>query len=43
MKIEEAYKLNQSYEELLRDIFIEAYDMRKENGRKIELEMLVSI
>jgi len=34
MKIEEAYKLNQSYEELLRDIFIEAYDMRKENGRK---------
>ncbi|WP_236913032.1 IS21-like element helper ATPase IstB [Clostridium sp. Cult1] len=34
MKIEEAYKLNQSYEELLRDIFMEAYDIRKENGRK---------
>lgn len=34
MKIEEAYKLNQPYEELLRDIFMEAYDMRKENGRK---------
>ncbi len=34
MKIEEAYKLDQSYEEFLRDIFIEAYDIRKENGRK---------
>jgi DNA replication protein DnaC len=34
MKIEEAYRLNQPYEELLKDIFIEAYDMRKENGRK---------
>ena len=34
MKIEEAYILNQPYEELLKDIFIEAYDMRKENGRK---------
>ena len=34
MKIEEAYKLNQPYEELLRDIFMEAYDIRKENGRK---------
>lgn len=34
MKIEEAYKLNQPYEELLRDIFMEAYDMRMENGRK---------
>lgn len=34
MKIEEAYKVDQSYEELLRDIFIEAYDIRKENGKK---------
>ncbi|MFY9296137.1 MAG: IS21-like element helper ATPase IstB, partial [Caldicoprobacterales bacterium] len=34
MKIEEAYKLNQPYEELLRDIFMEAYDMRMENGRE---------
>jgi len=34
MKIEEAYRLNQPYEDFLRDIFIEAYDMRKENGRK---------
>ncbi|MBV1821123.1 IS21-like element helper ATPase IstB [Bacteroidales bacterium MSK.15.36] len=34
MKIEEAYRLNQPYEELLKDIFVEAYDMRKENGRK---------
>ena len=34
MKIEEAYILNQPYEELLKDIFVEAYDMRKENGRK---------
>ncbi len=34
MKIEEAYKYNQPYEELLKDIFVEAYDVRKENGRK---------
>ncbi|MCK9470668.1 MAG: IS21-like element helper ATPase IstB [Bacilli bacterium] len=34
MKIEEAYSLDKSYEEFLRDILIEAYDMRKENGRK---------
>lgn len=34
MKIEEAYKLNQPYEELLRDIFMEAYDMRMVNGRE---------
>ena len=34
MKIEEAYKYNQPYEELLKDIFIEAYDVRKENGKK---------
>ena len=34
MKIEEAYRLNQPYEELLKDIFIEAYDLRKENGKK---------
>lgn len=32
--IEEAYKTDKSYEEFLRDILIEAYDMRKENGRK---------
>ena len=34
MKIEEAYKLDKPYEEFLRDILSEAYDMRKENGRK---------
>ena len=34
MKIEEAYKYNQPYEELLKDIFVEAYHVRKENGRK---------
>lgn len=34
MKIEEAYKYNQPYEELLKDIFVEAYDIRKENGKK---------
>lgn len=34
IKIEEAYKENQPYEELLKDIFVEAYDVRKENGRK---------
>lgn len=32
--IEEAYKFDKPYEEFLRDILIEAYDMRKENGRK---------
>ena len=34
MNIEEAYKFDKSYEEFLRDILIEAYDTRKENGRK---------
>ena len=34
MKIEEAYKLNQSYEDFLKDILSQAYDTRKENGRK---------
>ena len=34
MKIEEAYKLDKPYEEFLRDIFVEAYDVRKENGKK---------
>lgn len=34
MKIEEAYKLDKSYEEFLKDILVEAYDTRKENGRK---------
>lgn len=34
MNIQEAYKLDKPYEEFLRDILIEAYDMRKENGRK---------
>ena len=33
-KIEEAYRQDQSYEDFLLDIFSEAYDMRKENGRK---------
>jgi len=33
-KIAEAYKNDQDYEEFLRDIFRDAYDMRKENGRK---------
>ncbi len=42
MKIEEAYKYNQPYEELLKDIFVEAYDVRKENGRKTGLEMPAS-
>lgn len=34
MKIEEAYKLDKSYEDFLLDIFAEAYVVRKENGRK---------
>jgi len=34
MKIEEAYKLDKSYEDFLLDIFAEAYVIRKENGRK---------
>ena len=34
MHIEEAYKFDKSYEEFLRDILIEDYDVRKENGRK---------
>jgi len=33
-KIEEAYRQDQSYEDFLLDIFSEAYDMRKENGKK---------
>lgn len=32
--IAEAYKDNLGYEELLRDLFRQAYEMRKENGRK---------
>ncbi len=36
-KIANAYRDNQSYEELLKDIFIEAYDQRKENGRKARI------
>lgn len=34
MNIEEAYKFDKAYEEFLRDILIEAYDTRKENGKK---------
>jgi len=34
IKIEEAYKLDKSYEDFLLDIFAEAYVVRKENGRK---------
>lgn len=34
MNIEEAYKFDKPYEEFLRDILIEAYYTRKENGRK---------
>ena len=34
IRIEQAYKEEQSYEELLRDIFRKAYDIRKENSRK---------
>ncbi|MGO1370211.1 MAG: IS21-like element helper ATPase IstB [Senegalia sp. (in: firmicutes)] len=34
MKIEDAYRLDQSYEDFLREIFVDAYDMRKENGKK---------
>lgn len=33
-KIAEAYKLNSSYEELLRDLLREACDVRQENGKK---------
>jgi DNA replication protein DnaC len=33
-KLAEAYRNNTPYEELLRDLFRDAYDMRKENGRK---------
>jgi len=33
-KLAEAYRDNTPYEELLRDLFRDAYDMRKENGRK---------
>jgi len=33
-KVAEAYRDNAPYEEFLRDLFREAYDMRKENGRK---------
>jgi DNA replication protein DnaC len=38
IKIEEAYRQNQSYEEFLRDIFSEAYDIRKENGKKSRIK-----
>lgn len=34
MKIEEAYRLNQPYEDLIKDIFAEAYDIKMENSRK---------
>ena len=34
MKIEEAYKFDKSYEEFLKDILEDAYDVRKENGKK---------
>lgn len=40
IEIEEVYKFDKSYEEFLRDILIEAYDTRKENGKKIGLGML---
>lgn len=33
-KIADAYKINLSYEELLKDILREACDVRKENGKK---------
>ncbi|QIB26555.1 IS21-like element helper ATPase IstB [Caloranaerobacter azorensis] len=33
-RIEEAYRLDISYEEFLRDLFRDAYDVRKENGKK---------
>lgn len=41
-RIEDAYKLDQSYEDFLKEILMEAYDVRKENGRKTELGMLNS-
>ena len=34
MKIEEAYELDKSYEDFLKEILMEAYDVRKDNGRK---------
>ncbi len=40
MHIEEAYKLDKPYEEFLRDILVEAYDMRKENGRKNRIKKM---
>jgi DNA replication protein DnaC len=36
-KIENAYRDNVSYEDLLKEIFIEAYEQRKENGRKARI------
>ena len=33
-KIAYAYKNDEPYEEIIRDIFRQAYDVRKENGRK---------
>ncbi|MDW7669487.1 MAG: ATP-binding protein [Bacillota bacterium] len=32
--IEEAYSLDKSYEEFLKELFEKAYDVRKENGKK---------
>ena len=34
MHIEDAYRLDKSYEDFLKDILVEAYDLRKENGKK---------
>jgi hypothetical protein len=34
VKLADAYKNDEPYEEIIRDIFREAYDVRKENGRK---------
>ena len=33
-RVEDAYALDTNYEEFLRELFREAYDMRKENGKK---------
>lgn len=34
MHIEDAYRLDKSYEDFLKDLLSQAYDIRKENGRK---------
>ena len=34
VKLADAYKNDEPYEEIIRDVFREAYDVRKENGRK---------